>query len=88
MRGQGAPGSSSFARVSRDNGAEDTRSARQRDILKTLQQTRQVDVTDLAQRFGVSGMTIRRDLAELEDAGQLHRVHGGATIRRRSICRW
>ena len=27
-------------------------------------------------------MTIRRDLAELEDAGQLHRVHGGATIRR------
>ena len=85
MRGQGAPGapgSSSSARVSRDNGAEDTRSARQRDILKTLQQTRQVDVTDLAQRFGVSGMTIRRDLAELEDAGQLHRVHGGATIRR------
>jgi DeoR/GlpR family transcriptional regulator of sugar metabolism len=77
MRGAG-----SVARVSRDDGAEDARSLRQRDILKTLQQTRQVDVTELAQRFGVSGMTIRRDLAELDDAGQLHRVHGGAIIRR------
>src|SRR6185503_5549993 len=80
LRAIAGPGS--VARVSQDNGVEDARSARQRNILKTLQQTRQVDVTDLAQRFGVSGMTIRRDLAELEDAGQLHRVHGGATIRR------
>jgi len=72
----------SVARVSQDNAVEDARSARQRGILKTLQQDRQVDVTELAQRFGVSGMTIRRDLAELDEAGQLHRVHGGATIRR------
>jgi DeoR/GlpR family transcriptional regulator of sugar metabolism len=72
----------SVAHVSQDNGADDARSARQRDILKTLQQTRQVDVTELAQRFGVSGMTIRRDLAELDEAGQLQRVHGGAIIRR------
>ena len=68
--------------VSQVNGAEDARTARQRDILRTLQQTRQVDVGELAQRFGVSGMTIRRDLAELDEAGQLHRVHGGAIIRR------
>ena len=72
----------SVARVSQDNGAEDARRARQRDILSTLQRTRQVDVTELAQRFGVSGMTIRRDLAELDEAGQLQRVHGGAIIRR------
>ncbi|RZT18259.1 DeoR family transcriptional regulator [Mycobacterium sp. BK558] len=72
----------SVARVSQVNGAEDARTARQRDIVRMLQQTRQVDVGELAQRFGVSGMTIRRDLAELEEAGQLHRVHGGATIRR------
>ena len=63
MRPGAVTRSSSVARVSRDNGAEDARSARQRDILKTLQRTRQVDVTELAQRFGVSGMTIRRDLA-------------------------
>ena len=80
LRAIAGPGS--VARVSQDNAVEDARSARQRDILKTLQQTRQVDVTDLAQRFGVSGMTIRRDLAELDEAGQLHRVHGGAIIRR------
>jgi len=82
MRLGAITGSGSVARVSRPNGAEDARSARQRDILKTLQQTRQVDVTELAQRFGVSGMTIRRDLAELDEVGQLHRVHGGAIIRR------
>lgn len=68
--------------VSQVNGAEDARAARQRDIVQTLQQTRQVDVGELAQRFGVSGMTIRRDLADLDEAGQLHRVHGGAIIRR------
>ena len=82
MRREAAVGPGRVARVSQDNGAEDARRARQRDILSTLQQTRQVDVTELAQRFGVSGMTIRRDLAELDEAGQLHRVHGGAVIRR------
>ncbi|MGK5681548.1 DeoR/GlpR family DNA-binding transcription regulator [Actinoplanes sp. URMC 104] len=68
--------------MSQDNGAEDARTARQREILKTLQQARQVDATELAHRFGVSSMTIRRDLAELSEAGQLQRVHGGAVIRR------
>jgi len=76
------PGAGSVARVSEVNGTEDTRTARQRDILETLRQTRQVDVTELAQRFGVTGMTIRRDLAELDEAGLLQRVHGGAIIRR------
>jgi DeoR/GlpR family transcriptional regulator of sugar metabolism len=68
--------------VSQANGGEDARNVRQRDILRTLQQARQVDVAELAQRFGVSGMTIRRDLAELDEAGLLQRVHGGAVIRR------
>lgn len=82
MKLEAVAGPGSVARVSQESGVEDARSARQRDILKTLQQTRQVDVTALAQRFGVSGMTIRRDLAELDEAGQLQRVHGGAIIRR------
>ena len=82
MSREAAVGTGSLARVSQDNGAEDSRRARQREILKTLQHTRQVDATELAQRFGVSGMTIRRDLAELDEAGQLQRVHGGAIIRR------
>src|SRR4029453_12957390 len=82
MRLEAVPRAGSVARVSEVNGAQDTRTARQRDILETLQQARQVDVTELAERFGVSGMTIRRDLAELDEAGQLQRVHGGAIIRR------
>ena len=33
---------------------------------------------ELAQRFGVSGETIRRDIAHLAEAGRLRRMHGGA----------
>ncbi len=33
----------------------------------------------LADHFGVSGMTIRRDLQDLTDDGQVIRTHGGAT---------
>lgn len=68
--------------VTTPSGADDARSARQRDIVELLQHTHQVDVNELARRFGVSGMTIRRDLAELDQAGQVHRIHGGATVRR------
>jgi DeoR/GlpR family transcriptional regulator of sugar metabolism len=82
MRTSADTASSSVGRVLRDSGVGDARSARQDDILRTLQEARQVDVAELAQRFGVSGMTIRRDLAELDEAGQLQRVHGGAIIRR------
>jgi len=37
-----------------------------------------VRVPDLADRFGVSGVTIRKDLAELERQGRVVRTHGGA----------
>lgn len=37
-----------------------------------------VRVDDLAERLGVSAATVRRDLADLEKAGDLRRVHGGA----------
>ncbi|MFN3742311.1 MAG: DeoR/GlpR family DNA-binding transcription regulator [Anaerolineales bacterium] len=37
-----------------------------------------VQVTELCARFGVSEMTIRRDLAQLERAGLVRRIHGGA----------
>jgi DeoR family fructose operon transcriptional repressor len=37
-----------------------------------------VDVADLAERYGVTTETIRRDLSELQSRQLLRRVHGGA----------
>ncbi len=37
-------------------------------------------VEDMASRFSVSRMTIHRDLDDLEQAGLLRKVHGGASI--------
>jgi len=47
-------------------------------ILKHLQQHGQVQVRDLAQQFGVSEMTVRRDLERLAREGHLVRTYGGA----------
>jgi len=42
-----------------------------------------VVVVDLARRFGVTTETVRRDLDQLETAGLVRRVHGGAVARAR-----
>jgi len=42
-----------------------------------------VRTDDLAEEFGVSAETIRRDLLELERVGLVERVHGGATTAER-----
>lgn len=42
-----------------------------------------VAVVDLARRFGVTTETVRRDLGQLEVAGVVRRVHGGAVVRSR-----
>lgn len=54
---------------------------RQNLIVQKLQATGSVYVSELASTFNVDAVTIRRDLAWLEKAGQLHRVHGGAILR-------
>ncbi len=51
---------------------------RQQQILEVLHQHQQATVTELSNRFSVSEVTVRRDLQELEEAGNLRRVHGGA----------
>lgn len=56
------------------------REDRHQAILDLLIDQRAVDLEDLAERFGVSKMTIHRDLDELEAAGVLRKVRGGATI--------
>ena len=51
---------------------------RQAEILLCVERDGEVSVPDLAERFGVSAETIRRDLAHLAATGALQKVHGGA----------
>lgn len=47
-------------------------------IVSLVDQKRAIKVNDIVRKLGVSDMTVRRDLTELEKAGRLKRVHGGA----------
>ncbi|PWH15425.1 MAG: DeoR family transcriptional regulator [Ardenticatenia bacterium] len=47
-------------------------------ILEELATHRVVRIADLSERFGVSEVSIRRDLERLEQNGLLKRIHGGA----------
>jgi DeoR/GlpR family transcriptional regulator of sugar metabolism len=49
-------------------------------IADLLRSAGSVTVADLELRFGVSSMTARRDLAELERQGLAKRTHGGAVL--------
>jgi len=47
-------------------------------ILKLLEEQNSVTVSQLCEMLGVSDMTIRRDLRDMDSEGLLRRVHGGA----------
>ena len=53
---------------------------RRQEIIEVLVQAGSASLDDLSRRFGVSKMTIHRDLDDLESAGLLRKVRGGATI--------
>lgn len=55
-------------------GIEERRGA----ILEKLNRNGSVKVTDLSRAFGISEVTVRSDLVDLEASGLLLRVHGGA----------
>lgn len=50
-------------------------------ILEIVKKKRSVSVNELADRFGVSGATIRADLVKMDKAGLLTRTHGGAVTK-------
>ncbi|MGI6230093.1 MAG: DeoR/GlpR family DNA-binding transcription regulator [Tractidigestivibacter sp.] len=52
---------------------------RHEQILESVRKNGTVTVPELARSLGTSESTIRRDLAELDSAGLLTKVHGGAT---------
>jgi len=49
-------------------------------ILEFLKKKKQVSTQELENKLDVSGATIRNDLSELESAGLLRRIHGGAVM--------
>ena len=51
---------------------------RRSEIIEELAQQRWVTVSDLSNRYGLSEVSIRRDLKRLEQLGMLKRIHGGA----------
>lgn len=53
---------------------------RHEEILAVAKESGKVTVEGLAEKFGVTQQTIRRDLGELCDQGHLNRVHGGAVL--------
>lgn len=57
------------------------KSERHHQILRQLNGSGSVRVSELARTLNVDAVTIRRDLAWLEQKGRLHRVHGGAVLR-------
>ncbi len=56
---------------------------RHRRIEALLRERHAVRVSALAEEFGVSEVTVRRDLEELEQRGALERTHGGAILAQR-----
>lgn len=55
---------------------------RHRQILDLLARDGYESINEMASRLGVSPMTVRRDLNELEDGGLIRRTHGGAVSER------
>lgn len=58
---------------------------RQERILFRVRSDGSARVAELTTEFGVSEMTIRRDLDQLDARGLLEKVHGGATLPRQAL---
>ena len=62
--------------MKRDRSSVEKRRAQ---ILKMIREQEEVKVEQLAKEFGLSFMTVRRDLQYLEDRQLISRFYGGAT---------
>lgn len=54
---------------------------RETEILEILTEQKRVEVSSLAEKIGVSQVTVRKDLSELESRGIIKREHGYAVLR-------
>ena len=60
---------------------------RYREIIELLQKNHHVEVNELSKRFGITPMSVRRDLNALAEQYNIVRTHGGATIGDQSVVR-
>lgn len=75
-----------FAHISANGPVKNLPSAaRQAQIRERFAGGPGVSVSELAREFGVSEMTIRRDLAALEGQSHIQRTHGGAMLTQRMM---
>lgn len=58
---------------------------RRQQLIDILREHGALEIPELSAHFGVSEMTIRRDLERLERDGRLYRVRGGALIRESTV---
>jgi DeoR/GlpR family transcriptional regulator of sugar metabolism len=56
---------------------------RQKQMCELIAQRGECSIEQLMDQFGVSGMTVRRDLQSLADQGKVIRTHGGAAMAER-----
>ncbi|WP_090934565.1 DeoR/GlpR family DNA-binding transcription regulator [Nonomuraea jiangxiensis] len=61
------------------------RSARRQGMAEQIVRQGSASVTELAESFGVSVMTVHRDLDELERQGMVRKVRGGATAQASNV---
>ena len=54
--------------------------ARSQQILKILSEQTKVDVAAISEQLGVSQVTVRKDLDDLEEKGFIKRTHGYAEL--------
>ena len=50
------------------------------EITKLVNQKERLGQNEIVEELNVSDMTVRRDLAELEEKGLLTKIHGGARV--------
>ncbi len=66
--------------MKKDRQSVNTRHAK---MLSIIRERQEIKVDELAALFGVSLMTVRRDLQALEDKGLINRFYGGAAVEQR-----
>ncbi|HEX2526743.1 MAG TPA: DeoR/GlpR family DNA-binding transcription regulator [Geminicoccus sp.] len=59
--------------------------ARRRALHAAITERGEVSVSDIAKEFGISEMTVRRDLDVLQQSGSIERSHGGAVLAKPAI---